>query len=89
MKFMYLGTSASEGYPAYFCECENCKKARKLGGKNIRGRAQAIINNELLIDWNADTLSRINKYGFSFSRLKAVIITDLIMVISLVTALIL
>jgi phosphoribosyl 1,2-cyclic phosphate phosphodiesterase len=75
MEFMYLGTSSSEGYPAFFCECENCKKARETGGKNIRGRAQAIINGELLIDWNADTLSRINKYGFSFSRLKAVIIT--------------
>ena len=30
MKFRYLGTSAGEGIPAVFCECETCKKAVEL-----------------------------------------------------------
>lgn len=36
MKIKYWGTGASEGLPAVFCDCENCQKARRLGGKNIR-----------------------------------------------------
>jgi len=40
MKFQYLGTAAAEGWPALFCNCDNCEKARKAGGKNIRIRTQ-------------------------------------------------
>ena len=32
MKLKYLGTAAAEGYPAMFCNCENCKKAQKEKG---------------------------------------------------------
>lgn len=55
MKLKYLGTAAAEGYPAMFCDCENCRKAMKTGGKNIRSRSQAIIDGELLIDFPCDT----------------------------------
>lgn len=55
MKLKYLGTAAAEGYPAMFCNCENCRKALKKGGKNIRSRSQAIIDDELLIDFPCDT----------------------------------
>ncbi len=49
MKIKYLGTAAAEGIPAIFCECKICKKARELGGKNIRTRSQALINDDLFI----------------------------------------
>lgn len=55
MKLKYLGTAAAEGYPAMFCDCENCRKAFKNKGKNIRSRSQAIIDNSLLIDFPCDT----------------------------------
>lgn len=55
MKLKYLGTAAAEGYPAMFCNCENCKKAMKLGGKNLRSRSQAILDDELLLDFPCDT----------------------------------
>lgn len=55
MKIKYLGTAAAEGFPALFCDCEKCKKARKAGGKNIRTRSQAIIDGKLLIDYPPDT----------------------------------
>ncbi len=55
MKLKYLGTAAAEGYPAIFCQCENCKKALKEKGKNIRSRSQAIIDDRLLIDFPCDT----------------------------------
>lgn len=40
MKIQYLGTAASEGWPALFCSCEACEKARKLGGRNILKRRE-------------------------------------------------
>ena len=55
MKLKYLGTAAAEGYPAMFCDCENCRRALKEKGKNIRSRSQAIVDNELLIDFPCDT----------------------------------
>lgn len=55
MKIQYLGTAAAEGIPAIFCECDTCKKARSLGGRNIRTRSQAIIDENVLIDFPADT----------------------------------
>ena len=51
MKFKFLGTAAAEGFPAIFCRCKACEEARLLRGKNIRTRAQALINNDLLIDF--------------------------------------
>ena len=44
MEFTYLGTAAAEGWPAVFCRCKYCLEAQRLGGKNIRTRSQAIIN---------------------------------------------
>lgn len=58
MKFHYLGTAAAEGVPAPFCACQNCVQARKEGGKSIRGRSQALIDDRLLIDFPADTCYR-------------------------------
>lgn len=55
MKIRYLGTAAAEGWPALFCACEACQKAAKLGGKNIRTRSQSIIDEQLLIDFPADS----------------------------------
>lgn len=63
MKLKYLGTAAAEGWPALFCHCEACKKARKLGGKNIRTRSQAIADNRLLIDFCADTYMHVLQQG--------------------------
>ncbi|MBR3864666.1 MAG: MBL fold metallo-hydrolase [Clostridia bacterium] len=57
MKITYLGTAAAEGFPALFCNCKYCNEARKAGGKNIRTRSQALINDNLLIDFPADTYS--------------------------------
>ncbi len=55
MKLKYLGTAAAEGFPAMFCDCENCHKAMERKGKNIRSRSQAIIDDSLLIDFPCDT----------------------------------
>lgn len=58
MKLKYYGTAAYEGFPAIFCACDACKRARAAGGRNIRSRSQALVNGELLIDFPADTAMR-------------------------------
>ena len=75
MKIQYLGTAAAEGIPAIFCECENCKKAREKGGRNIRTRSQAIIDDKILIDFPADTYMHFLKYNIPLSRIKTCLIT--------------
>lgn len=55
MKITFLGTAAAEGFPALFCKCEYCNEARRLRGKNVRTRSQSLINDDLLIDFSADT----------------------------------
>ena len=70
MKIKYLGTAAAEGIPAVFCECETCKKAIELGGKNIRTRSQAIIDDKLLIDFPADTYIHSLQYRIMLSDIK-------------------
>ncbi len=75
MKLRYLGTAAAEGWPALFCNCEHCKNAKKLGGKNIRTRSQAIINDDLLIDFPSDTYMHALSNGLDLSAVKYCFVT--------------
>lgn len=75
MKIKYLGTAAAEGIPAVFCDCETCRKAIEIGGKNIRTRSQAIIDDRLLIDFPADTFMHSLKYGIRLGDIKHCLIT--------------
>ncbi len=75
MKLTYLGTAAAEGFPAVFCNCEYCNEARRLGGKNIRTRSQAIINDDLLIDFPADTYAHFLREGILGDKIKYLFIT--------------
>ncbi len=75
MKLQYLGTAAAEGIPAIFCECETCTKSRELGGRNLRTRSQAIIDDKILIDLPADTYMHSLLYNIDMSKIKTLIIT--------------
>lgn len=75
MKITYLGTAAAEGFPAIFCNCDYCRMARKLGGKNIRTRSQAIINDDLLIDFPADTYYHFLNNNIEGDKIKSLLIT--------------
>ena len=75
MKLQFLGTAAAEGMPAIFCNCEHCKEARRLGGKNIRTRSQALVNNDLLIDFPADTYYHFLLNGIEGDLIKNMLIT--------------
>ena len=56
MRFQYLGTAAAEGWPGVFCRCAVCEEARALGGRHIRTRSQAMINDDLLLDFPGDAI---------------------------------
>lgn len=75
MKLKYLGTAAAEGYPGIFCNCDYCKVARSLGGKDLRTRSQSIIDDHLLIDFPADSYTHMLQYGIDLPNLHSILIT--------------
>lgn len=75
MKIQYLGTGASEGIPALFCHCPICEYARRQGGREIRTRAQALIDGELLLDFGPDTYLHLLQYQLDLAKVGACLVT--------------
>lgn len=75
MKFKFLGTAAFEAIPALFCTCDACQKIRSVGGKSVRTRTQAIIDDCLMIDFPADTINHILTHNIDMSKVKNCLIT--------------
>ena len=75
MKLQYLGTAAAEGIPALFCNCPVCKKSREAGGRNYRSRAQALVNDDLLLDFGPDTYWHVCRFGLDLTKVRACLIT--------------
>ncbi len=75
MKVLLLGTAAAEGYPGLFCECARCRNARTAGGKNLRLRAAARVNEDLLIDLGPDLLAATHLHKISLAGVRAALIT--------------
>ena len=75
MKIKFLGTCAAEGTPAFFCECEVCRKASERGGRNIRTRSQCLVDDYLLIDYPPDTYMHVVNASLDLKKVKAVLIT--------------
>ncbi len=75
MKLKFFGTAAAEGFPALFCDCDSCHRARKAGGKNLRRRSQAVVDDKILIDFGPDTLSCALYDGLPLAHLHTCLIT--------------
>ena len=75
MKLKYYGTAAAEGWPALFCACAVCREARRRGGRNIRTRAQACVDDTLLIDFGPDTYLHTIHGGLRLDRIRSCLIT--------------
>lgn len=75
MKIKFLGTAAAEGIPALFCDCPVCQNARKVGGKEVKTRSQAIIDDKILIDFPADTYMHALYGGLDLISIRHLIIT--------------
>ena len=75
MKLQYLGTAAAEGTPAIFCQCSTCQKARRLGGRNIRTRAQALVDGRILLDFGLDTYLHALHFGLDLASIHTCLVT--------------
>jgi phosphoribosyl 1,2-cyclic phosphate phosphodiesterase len=75
LKIQFLGTAAAEGIPALFCECESCKAARALGGKNIRTRSSVLIDTKFMVDFPPDTFYHVITQNLDLSKVEHIFIT--------------
>lgn len=75
MRIQYLGTAAAEGWPAPFCTCNNCQRARKEKGKNYRSRAQVLINDDLLFDFGPDSFYHAMAFDIDLSKIETLLLT--------------
>ena len=75
MKVNFLGTIAAEGGPALFCNCRYCQEAARRGGKDIRTRSQILVNEDLLVDFPADTYLHKLRHGLDLSKVRYLLIT--------------
>ncbi len=75
MEIQYLGTAAAEGWPALFCDCEICKRARKVGGKELRTRTQSIVDGKILIDFPPDTYTHALNYSLQMGQIQHLLVT--------------
>lgn len=70
MKLTFLGTSSAEGHPNPFCICRHCEEARAYGGRAIRYRASALIDDQLLIDFGPDLNAASNTLGIPLAGIR-------------------
>lgn len=70
MQLTFLGTGADSAYPLPFCACAICQQARAVGGKNIRRRSSALVNQDLLIDLGPDSVPSMLTFGVDPSQLR-------------------
>ena len=75
MKITFLGTSAGEEYPGIWCDCENCAKARKWGGKNIRRNSSVILDGDVMIDIGKTVHIQAERFGADILKIKTLLIT--------------
>ena len=75
MEFIFLGTSAGEQYPGAWCRCENCEKARRLGGRNIRKNSCAWIAPDTLLDFPCEIFMQSERFGVPVINTKYLLFT--------------
>ena len=75
MRIQYLGTAASEGWPAMFCRCLACAEAARLGGKNLRRRSGALVNGNVLLDLSPDLYFGKVALQLDLGAVSAVVVT--------------
>jgi len=70
MKITFLGTSAANAFPEPFCSCANCISARAEGGKSLRKRSSALINDDLLIDLGPDIMTSSQQHDVDLTKVR-------------------
>ena len=72
---LVCGSAASEGIPAYFCDCRVCREAAKRGGPDVRGRASYNFGGVLQIDFGPDSLQAFQRHRETMNAMRHVLVT--------------
>ncbi|MDX9802140.1 MAG: MBL fold metallo-hydrolase, partial [Spirochaetia bacterium] len=79
MRLTVLGTGASEGIPAFRCQCPVCREAREKGGRHIRQNASLYLQADnginVLVDMPPQIKMLLEKYSLSDEALDAILFT--------------
>ncbi len=75
MKLTFLGTSAATAMPLPFCGCAVCARARREGGKDIRGRASLAVDGAVLVDLGPDSVQACCRYGVDLTKIRVLLQT--------------
>lgn len=75
MRVRFLGTGAAEGVPAAFCNCDVCRRAREIGGREIRSRTQIVVDDVLGIDFPPDAYAHSLRFGVDLSSIGHLLVT--------------
>ena len=75
MRLTVLGSAAAEGWPALFCRCEACARARELGGRDLRHRTSYRVGEWLQVDWGPDTYAASLAFGMDTSLVTDLLVT--------------
>lgn len=75
MQIRWLGTAAAEGWPAVFCQCAACREAMRRGGRELRSRSGALIDEVLLIDLNPDLYHQKLTLTLDLGNVRDILIT--------------
>jgi phosphoribosyl 1,2-cyclic phosphate phosphodiesterase len=75
MKIRLLGTGAADGIPALFGDDVVSRYAREHGGKDVRSRTAAIIDDHIKIDLPPDTAAQLLAYHLNPNDWTALIFT--------------
>jgi phosphoribosyl 1,2-cyclic phosphate phosphodiesterase len=70
-----MGSAAAEGWPGMWCNCDACHRARSAGGKNIRSRSGALVDDTLKLDLSPDTYMQALRDNLDLSRVTDLLIT--------------
>lgn len=75
MKLKYYGTGAGGGIPEIFCDCRICRHAREVGGKNVRSRSQAVLDDKISIDFPVDAFMHTACGGLDMRHIRHIVVT--------------
>lgn len=75
MKIQLLGTGAADGIPALFSDSAVSRAARENGGKDVRTRCAAILDDHIHIDFGPDTWCQAAKHGVRLADITAIVYT--------------
>ncbi len=75
MEILFCGTAAAEGWPALFCMCNACTRAREIGGREIRSRAAYMLGDRIRVDFGPDSNLHQQKYGLAYDKLDHLLVT--------------